>query len=78
MKKINTFSAQFKTIQPHHNDKNNSIPNLPKSNKQKLTKDRYEFMNNISTSGFKQFRALSDSEKRIFFLINGYFKLCNI
>ena len=35
MKKINTYSAQFKIIQPHQNHKNNSIPNPPKSNKKK-------------------------------------------
>ena len=59
MKKINTFSAQNKIIseQPKQNHPNpqsfaNSIPN-----KNKLTKDRQEYMKNISAIGFKQFHA---------------------
>ena len=78
MKTINTYSAQFKIIQPHQNNKNH--PNsksfaqsfAPKSNpnpnKKKLPKDRQEFINNISSSGFKQ----------CFSLLNGSIQLCNI
>ena len=59
MKKINTYSTQYKIMhssaQPRKNNPNprsfaNSIPN-----KKKLSKDRQEFMNTISASGFKQF-----------------------
>ena len=60
MKKFNTRSTQYKIIQPR---KNNPKPPNPESfansipNKKTLTKDRQEFINNISASGFKQFRA---------------------
>ena len=66
MKKIDTYSAQYKIIQPRKNNSNpltsalSSTPN-PQSianslpNKNNLTKDRQEFINNISASGFKQF-----------------------
>ena len=70
MKKINTYSTQYRIIQPHKNDLNpqsfarsfankNSNKN-PQSfaNKKKLTKDRREFINNISASGFKQFHKI--------------------
>ena len=66
MKKINTYSAQYKAKQQRKNNPNtlnsaqsstpiphsivNSIPS-----KKKLTKDRQEFIDNISASGFKQF-----------------------
>ena len=71
MKKINTYSAQYKIIseQPIQNQ-NQNHPNpqsfarsfTPKSqsfansipNKKKLSKDRQEFISNISASGFKQ------------------------
>ena len=62
MKKINTYSTQFKIIQPHKNragafrdSHSNPNPNPPRANKKKLTKDRQEVINNISASGFKQF-----------------------
>ena len=60
MKKINTYSAQYKIIQSHKNDPNprsfankNSNKN-PQSfaNKKELTKGRQEFINNIAASGF--------------------------
>ena len=64
MKKIITYSNQFKIIQPHQNhpgactaSHSNPNPNPPKTNKKKLTKDRQEFINNISASGFKQFQV---------------------
>ena len=62
MKKVNTYSAQYKIIQPLKNNPNpqsfapnpqsfaNSIPN-----KKNLSKDRQEFLNNISARGFKLF-----------------------
>ena len=61
MKKVNTYSAQYKVIQPR---RNNLIPQsfaptpqsfTPTLNKKKLLKDRQEFINNIAASGFKQF-----------------------
>ena len=55
MKKINSYSAQYKFIQPHQNHpshKNNQNPN-----KKKLTYDSHDFVNNIAASGFKQFHA---------------------
>ena len=55
MKKINTYSAQFKIIQPHENHSNHE--NNPNLNMKKLTKDRQAFVNNIAASGFKQFHA---------------------
>ena len=62
MKKINKFSAQYKSIQSHKNNSNpRSFAPNPQSfaknmpNKKKLTKDRQEFINNIAASGFKQF-----------------------
>ena len=70
MKKINTYSTQYKIIESHKNDPNpqcfassfaktNSNKN-PQSfaNKKKLSKDRQEFINNISASGFKQFHKI--------------------
>ena len=58
MKKINTYSAQFKIISHKNNPNPNLNPN-PQSfaNKKTLSKDRQEFINNISASGFKQFQA---------------------
>ena len=62
MKKIITYSAQFKFIQPHQNraeaftaSDSNPSPNPPEANKKKFTKVRQEFINNIDASGFKQF-----------------------
>ena len=59
MKKINTYSTQYKTIQPRKNNPNpHSFANksLNKNpNTKKLTKDRQEIVNNIVASGFKQF-----------------------
>ena len=62
MKTIATYSAQYKIISEQPTQlRNQNHPNpqsfAPKSNKKKLTKDRQEFMNNISASGFKQFHA---------------------
>ena len=58
MKKINTYSAQYKIIQPHK-----KIPNPPNpqsfANKALRIKKYYqkmeEFINNIAASRFKQF-----------------------
>ena len=59
MKKIDTYSAQFKIIspkeQPKKNNKNNNPNGIP--NEKKLSEDRQEFINNIAASGFKQFHA---------------------
>ena len=60
MKKINPYSAQFKTIseqpkQNHPNEYTNQNTNNP--NKKNLTKDRQEFMNNIAASRCKDFSA---------------------
>ena len=69
MKKINNYSAHYKIIQPHsfaHQNHtgaftashSNPNPN-PQSftHKKKLSKDRQEFINTISASGFKQFQT---------------------
>ena len=67
MKKINTYSTQYKIMcssaQSHNNKPNpqsfarssaqSSTQNF--TNKKTLSKDRQEFINNISASGFKQF-----------------------
>ena len=62
MKKINTYPVQYKIISEQPAQlRNQNHPNpqsfAPKSNKKKITKDRQEFINNISASGFKQFHA---------------------
>ena len=59
MKKIKNYSTQYKIIQPTqlrtqlHNQ--NHGKNSSKPHKKTLSKDRQEFINNISASGFKQF-----------------------
>ena len=61
MKKINNYSTQYKIIQPAqlhtqlHNQNQNHGKNSSKPHKKTLSKDRQEFINNISASGFKQF-----------------------
>ena len=61
MKKINIYSTQYKIIQPAqlrtqlHNQNQNHGKNSSKPHKKTLSKDRQEFINNISASGFKQF-----------------------
>ena len=61
MKKIKNFSTQYKIIQPAqlhtqlHNQNQNHGKNSSKPHKKTLSKDRQEFINNISASGFKQF-----------------------
>ena len=63
MKTINTYSAQYKFIpqnfteQPTQNQNRNHTKNTTKPHKKKLSKDRQEFINNISASGFKQFQV---------------------
>ena len=70
MKKINNYSTQYKIIshsfatanaqnfthssteQLHNQNHGKNTTNL---HKKKLSKDRQEFINNISASGFKQF-----------------------
>ena len=54
MKKIN-YSVQYKIIQSHKNNPNPRSFANKNPNKKKLSKDRQEFKNNISASGFKQF-----------------------
>ena len=56
MKKINSYSAQFKIIQKPMNTNENQFDEKEKNNpKKKLSKQSREFMNKISASEFKQF-----------------------
>ena len=69
MKKIKNYSTQYKIIQPaqlhtqlHNQNQNhaklrgkNSSKPQSFTHKKTLSKDRQEFINNISASGFKQF-----------------------
>ena len=68
MKKINNNSTQYKIIsrsfahssatanaEQLHNQNQNHGKNSSKPHKKTLSKDRQEFINNISASGFKQF-----------------------
>ena len=64
MKKINNYSTQYKIIPQNfteqlHNQNQNHGKNSSKpqsfTHKKTLSKDRQEFINNISASGFKQF-----------------------
>ena len=61
MKKIKNYSTQYKIIQPAqlrtqlHNQNQNHGKNTTNLLKKTLSKDRQEFINNISASGFKQF-----------------------
>ena len=66
MKKINNYTTQYKIIshssteQLHNQNHGKNTTNLRKlsrklSHKKTLSKDRQEFINNISASGFKQF-----------------------
>ena len=66
MKKINNYSAQYKIIshsstEQLHNQNQNHGKNTAKAklhpHKKTLSKNRQEFINNISASGFKQFQA---------------------
>ena len=63
MKKIITYSAQYKIIpqnfteQPTQLRNQNHVKNTAKPHKKKLSKDRQECINNISASGFKQFQV---------------------
>ena len=65
MKKINNYSTQYKIIshsfaqnftEQLHNHNQNHGKNTS-LHKKTLSKDRQEFINNISASGFKQFQA---------------------
>ena len=58
MKKINNYSAQFKTIQKPMNTNENQFDEkiIQKNNQnKKLSKQNQDFINKISASGFKQF-----------------------
>ena len=56
MKKINNYLAQFKIIQKPMNTNENQFDEKEKNNqKKKLSKQKQEFINKISASGFKQF-----------------------
>ena len=63
MKKINNYSAQFKTIQKPMNTNIQSQRSCENQfdekiiQKKKLSKQNQEFINKISASGFKQFFA---------------------
>ena len=53
LKKVKSYSAQFKIVSTKNpSQKSNK---QVKATKKTLTKDRQEFINNISASGFKQF-----------------------
>ena len=59
MKKMNNGSSQFKFIQVYPNEIENQFhKNNPIPNKKKISKDRQEFINNISASGFKQIHRI--------------------
>ena len=60
MKKIKNYSTQYKIIPQNfteqlHNQNQNHGKNTTNLHKKTLSKDRQEFINNISASGFKQF-----------------------
>ena len=64
MKKINNYSTQYKIISHSfaqnfterlHNQNQNHGKNTTNLHKKTLSKDRQEFIKNISASGFKQF-----------------------
>ena len=62
MKKIINYSTQYKIISRSfapalalHNQNQNHGKNTTNLHKKTLSKDRQEFINNISASGFKQF-----------------------
>ena len=62
MKKINNYSTQNKIIPQNfteqlHNQNQNHGKTTTNLHKKTLSKDRQEFINNISASGFKQFQA---------------------
>ena len=70
MKKINNYSAKYKIIsrsfapanaqnftEQLYNQNQNHGKNTTNLHKKTLSKDRQEFINNISASGFKQFQA---------------------
>ena len=66
MKKINNYSTQYKIIshsfaqnftEQLHNHNQNHGKNTTSLHMKTLSKDRQEFINNISASGFKQFQA---------------------
>ena len=60
MKKINNYSAQYNIIsEQFHNQNYGKNTAKPKSftHKKTLSKDRQEFINNISASGYKPFHA---------------------
>ena len=66
MKKINKYSTQNKIIsrsfahsssEQLYNQNRNHGKNKTNLHKKTLSKDRQEFINNISASGFKQFQA---------------------
>ena len=60
MKNFNTYSAQYKIIQPRKDNPNllsSAQSFTPTLNKKKLSKDGQEVINNIAASGFKQFHV---------------------
>ena len=70
MKKINNYSSQYKIISHNfahnfpeqlHNQNQNHGKNTTKAkpylHKKTLSKNRQEYINNISASGFKQFHT---------------------
>ena len=66
MKKIHNYSTQYKIIsrsfghsstEQLHNQNQNHGKNTTNLHIKTLSKDKQEFINNISASGFKQFQA---------------------
>ena len=62
MKKTKNYSAEYKIIshsftEQLHNQNQNNGKNTAKPHKKTLSKDRQEFINNISAGGFKQFQV---------------------
>ena len=57
MRKVNTYSAQFKNIENHAKPLNKSKKYNHPIAKKKLSKQNHEIINNIFANGFKQFIA---------------------
>ena len=61
MKKIINYSAHYKSLPQNFTEQRtliqnqNHTKNTAKPHKKKISRDRQEFINNISASGFKQF-----------------------
>ena len=56
MKKTKSYSAQYKIVSPKNPSQNSN--KQAKVTKKTLSKDRQEFINNISARGVKQFHII--------------------